>query len=112
MSTFTWTAEFGAVKTAKPTVTAIKFGDGYEQRVAHGINTSPKSWNLRFQNRSTDEIDEIMEFLDARGGTESFDWTPPRESDSIRVVCREWSRSVDNPTTDSVSARFDQVYEP
>lgn len=111
MSAFTWTPDFSATKNSKPTVSVIKFGDGYEARQSQGINTNPKSWSLRFMNRTTAEIDAIEAFLDGLGATQSFDWTPPRASTSSKFVCRTWSRSIDHATTDSITATFDQVFE-
>ena len=112
MPEFTWTPDFGSSKQSKPKVQAVKFGDGYEQRAAFGLNTNPKIWSLTFANRDTSDIDDIEDFLDARDGVESFDWTPPRAEDSIKVVCREWNRTIDHAGTDSLTATFEQVFEP
>lgn len=112
MPEFEWTPDFGAAKRSSPTVQAVKFGDGYEQRAAYGLNTNSKTWNLSFSNRDVDDIDDIEEFLDARGAVESFDWTPPRADDTIKVVCREWSRRIDHAGTDTLTATFEQVFEP
>lgn len=110
--TFIWTPDFGAAKASKPTITPVKFGDGYEQRAAAGLNTNPKSWNLTFSKRDISEADSIEAFLDALGGIDSFDWAPPRASATIKVVCREWSRTADNAAMDTVTAKFEQVFEP
>jgi len=112
MPTFTWTAEFGSQKTKQPVVSQIKFGDGYEQRQTTGLNTNPQKWDLQFNNRDTSEIDDIDDFLDARGGVESFDWTPPRASDAIKVVCRQWQRTLASAQFDTLTATFEQVFEP
>jgi phage-related protein len=112
MSTFTWTPDFRAQKQSKPTVTPIKFGDGYEQRVSNGINTNSGTFSLQFSNREVAEIDAIEAFLDARAAVESFDYTPPRSATAIKVVCREWSRVTESATMDSLSAKFEQVFDP
>lgn len=112
MATFTYTPDFKAKKRAAPNVSTVKFGDGYEQRFPVGINTNPASWILSFTNRTSDEIDEIEEFLVARGGHESFDWTPPRASESIKVKCTSWDRSIDYGVIDSLTANFEQIFEP
>lgn len=112
MPTFTWTPEFGSSKSSKPTVTVVKFGDGYEARQSDIINSNPKSWSLDFKSRDVSEIDAIEDFLDARGAVEAFDWTPPRASVSVRVVCRQWDRTIDHSATDSLTATFEQVFDP
>jgi phage-related protein len=109
MSTFTHTPEFGASKQLRPRVTAIKFGDGYEQRVAQGLNTKLEVWNLNFVNRTETEANEIDDFLIARGGVESFDWTPPDSATSKKFVCREWTRVVLKANLYSIAATFEQV---
>ena len=77
MATFTYTPDFDASEEQRPVVRRVQFGDGYEQRLAYGLNTQPVSWRLTFRNRTNTERDNINTFLEARGGTESFDWTPP-----------------------------------
>lgn len=110
MATFTYTPEFGAAVTHKPTVRAVKFGDGYEQRLAYGINTNPRVWDLRFASRSNTEADAILAFLEARGAVESFDWTPPSGS-AGKWICREWSRTMDRYNLNTVQAKFEEVFE-
>jgi phage-related protein len=112
MATFTWTPDFGAQKTTKPTVSVVKFGDGYESRVKHGINTNQVSWSLRFGLRDDEEIAEIEEFLADKEGVEAFEWTPPTEDDASNFVCREWSKSLDHAGRSTISATFEEVFEP
>lgn len=112
MATFTWTPDFGASAEYKPRVRVAKFGDGYEQRVPDGINTGQDDWSLRFSVRSDVETGEILTFLEARAATEAFDWMPPGGVTAIRVVCREWSRSFDRNDQNTVTLKFNRVYEP
>jgi phage-related protein len=78
MATFTYLPSYGTNLTRTPRVLKSKFGDGYQQRMQDGINHNPRTWKLVFNGRRQDEMDAIEDFLDARGGVESFDWTPPR----------------------------------
>jgi phage-related protein len=111
VSTFSYTADFGAVRSSKPAVTQVKFGDGYEARQQFGINQNLKQWQLTFKNRSDTDANAIETFLDARAGTESFDWTPPNGS-SAKWICREWSRALDNYNYNTIQATFEQLMEP
>lgn len=86
-------------------------GDGYEQRVRFGLNTDPKEWQLTFLNRTDAERDNIVGFLEARSGVESFDWTPPRGS-AGKYVCEEWQATLLNCNNNTVNATFRQVFEP
>lgn len=112
MAIFTWNPEFGAAQEKKPRVRTVSFGDGYEQRLRDGINNNPSKWTLQFNMRDNTETDAIMSFLDARGGSEAFSWTPPYESTPIRVVCRSWTKSLQKFNLNNISAVFEQVYEP
>jgi phage-related protein len=49
--------------------------------------------------------------LEARNGVEAFEWTPPNESTAIKVVCREWTKTVARANLNNVSASFQQVFE-
>ena len=61
MTTFTFPPS-NASLTEKPRVVVAKFGDGYEQRTAFGLNTNPQSWSLTFANKRASERDAINQF--------------------------------------------------
>lgn len=111
MATFTFTASYEATEVSKPRVRRFQAGDGYEQRIRFGLNTNPKEWQLVFSNRTDTERDNITAFLDARGGVESFDWTPPRGS-AGKYVCEDWQVTLSNCNNNQIRATFRQVYEP
>jgi phage-related protein len=111
MSAFVWVPDFGAAGTKKPNVSVIKFGEGYEQRSSFGMNTSPESWSLSFNNRDQAEFILINDFLSARGAVEAFSWTPPDATTARIFVCREWTKTRVKGTFYSISATFDEVFE-
>lgn len=111
MATFTWTPSFEATESSRPRVRKTAFGDGYEQRIRFGLQTNPKEWSLTFSERSDSERDAILAFLDARGGAESFDWTPPRGT-AGKYVCEEWQVTLRAYNFNTVQAKFRQVFEP
>lgn len=110
MATFTWTPSFEATESSKPRVRKFAAADGYEQRIRFGLRTDPKEWSLSFNNRTDTERDQITAFLDARGGVESFDWTPPRGS-AGKYVCEEWQTTLSNCNNNQIRATFRQVFE-
>ncbi len=110
MATFTWTPSVGANLSMRPTVRRVAFGDGYEQRLAFGINTQPQVWSLEFRGRTGTEASAIDAFLRARGAVQAFDWTPPGGT-AGKFVCEEWSRSVDEPNVETVRVTFKQVFD-
>jgi phage-related protein len=111
MATFTYTPSFTATEQSQPRVRRVQFGDGYEQRLRYGLNTDPKTWRLTFANRTDTERDNILGFLEARAGVESFDWTPPR-GDAGKYVCSQWSMDMLSCNNNTVTAEFMEVYEP
>jgi phage-related protein len=110
MATFTYTPTIGASVDYKPNVRSARFGDGYEQRLAFGINTRPEIWNLEFRGKTTAQATEIDAFLKARNAVEAFDWTTPTGTIG-KFICRSWSRSIDEPNIESIRAQFEQVFD-
>lgn len=106
------TPAYGAEKTSSPNVRIARFGSGYEQRTTFGINQNPKEWSLTWPNITETDADTIENFLNARGGVESFDWTPPDEGTSYKWVCSEWSKSIPYNNRATITATFRQVFEP
>ncbi len=103
-------------RDAKPKVLTSKFGDGYEQRVADGINSIEETFSLTFANRENDFVDDVTAFLDAKKGVSKFNFTIPDSNASgnertIKVVCDSYATTYlyDNFYTLSVNLR--RVYE-
>lgn len=110
MSVFVWAATYGSAVTKKPNVLVAKYGDGYEQRVGDGINTNARNWELTFANRPNATADAIDAFLDARGASESFDWTPDH-GNAGKWLCREWKAQKTGPYTRTITATFEETFE-
>jgi phage-related protein len=113
MATFpSITPTYGAQKSSKPTIRTTQFGDGYQQRVTFGLNQNPKQWDLTWNVSETD-ADTIEAFLDARAAdAASFDWTPIDESTAYKWICLQWSKSIPYVNRATITATFQQVFEP
>ena len=109
MSDFDWIPLAQPSVTKSPRVKTAQFGDGYQQRVADGINTIAQVWNLNFRS-SKAVIDAIDAFLALKNGATSFTWTPPNGTE-IKVTCASWARTLDGKSIHSLSATFQQVFE-
>lgn len=109
--TFSYNPEFGTNATVKPNVTQVKYGDGYEQRFASGMNSIAEIWNVSFVNRESADGLAIIAFLTARGGVERFNWTSPEGTVGV-WVCREWNKVPKKGNRWDISASFEQVFEP
>lgn len=111
MATFTWFASRGSSKKVADRVIYAEFGDGYMQRVTAGINHIKREWQLEFAGRGQTEADAIEDFLIARGGSESFDWTDPRGHVG-KWICRngEFNRTPLAGTNSTITAVFEEVF--
>lgn len=109
-STFTWAANYGAAATRAPGVKSVKYGEGYELRLADGINTNPEVWTLQFTNRTAAEALAIDAFLTAAGGVTKFQWTTPLGV-TANFICRQWDVSITWGNVYTVSGKFEQVFE-
>lgn len=102
---------FSAKKESNPRTRRVQFGDGYEQRARFGLNQNPKQWSLTF-DQTTEDANVIATFLDARADdSNSFDWTPPYETQSYKWVCESWTREIYSPHRARITATFRQVFE-
>ena len=53
----------GLTRSNTPRVLLANFGDGYEQRLADGINVLNQDMNISFSTRPKAEIDDLVAFL-------------------------------------------------
>ena len=66
------TPDKSMMKNSTPRVLVASFGDGYEQRIADGINNLDETYTLTFATRLKADIDDIVAFLDLKKGVSSF----------------------------------------
>lgn len=109
-SIFSWVPSYNAQMDEEPRVLSSTFGDGYEQRTGDGINNNLAKWSLRFDVRAVTEATGIRDFLRAKGGVNSFDWTPPMGM-AGKFICRKWSVNAAGPLSFNLSAVFEEVPE-
>lgn len=105
----TWAPDEGGEEEITPSVNVAKFGDGFEQRVAKGLNPEVISWTLSFTGNAT-KILPIRTFLRARGGVESFQWTNPLSEVGL-YVCRRYPLKKLSAGILQISVKFERVYE-
>ena len=105
----------GFTRASEPRIFKAEFGDGYEQRLANGINNLAESYSLSFNNRTKEEIDDITAFFANKGGVTAFTFTIPDSNNSgetaVKVVCNSWSQSYRHGDYYGCIASFRRVYE-
>jgi len=106
--------DYGFKKSSAPRVRTVRFGDGYEQRVGFGLHRNPKQYSLSWSNRSEADIDAMEKFFDNRADNnlESFNWNAPGEPSASRYICRQWDKTIPYSGRATLTATFEEVYEP
>lgn len=103
--------DFGAAKQSEPKVRSVQLGDGYVQRLTFGLNQDPKEWSLTWENLSNTDTSTIETFLEARGGSESFNWSPPDETATYKWICSSWSKTMVVFGRNTIQATFREVFD-
>lgn len=70
-----------------------EFGDGYTQVTRDGINHIKQRARLVWGNIHKLHANEIIAFLEARGGDQPFLYTMPDETIAHRWRCTKWDRT-------------------
>ena len=105
-------------KSSAPRVLTAKFGDGYEQRIADGINSLNETYSLSFKTRAKADIDDIVLFLDSQKNVSKFLLTIPDTNNTtrtgekdVKVVATNYSVTYDYENFYSLSLSLKRVYE-
>ena len=106
----------GFSRSTTPRVIQATFGDGYEQRVADGINILNQSMGVSFSTRPKAEIDDLVAFFESLGGVSKFkfnieDSNEGSNTETILCVCSQWNQSWAYDNFYSLTATFRRVYE-
>ena len=103
-------------RTNNPRTFTIQFGDGYEQRIANGINSLAQEMEVTFKTRPKAEIDDLVAFFESLQGVSKFrfdlaDSNAGSNTETTKVVCQEWSQTWEYDDYYSLNATFRRVYE-
>ena len=106
----------GLSSTETPRVLLASFGDGYEQRIANGINSLEQTFSLSFKTRTKAEIDDIIAFFVSLKGVTAFDYVVADSNagggeTTYKVVCEKWTKTYAYDDFYSATANFRRVYE-
>lgn len=117
-SSFEAVADRGMTRASTHRTLTAKFGDGYEQRVLDGINTKNDSFNLSFNNRTSEDINLIAAFFDDKA-SKNFDFTVTDtftggslSNTTMKVVCDTYNITYTRENFHSLTCTLRRVYEP
>ena len=103
-------------KSNKPKVFTAEFGDGYEQRVAQGINNLEQEFSVGFATRPKAEADDIIGFLESTNGVTAFNFTfadtnASGNEETVKVYVKTFDQKWDYDDYYTCTATFKRVYE-
>jgi phage-related protein len=105
-------------KSTAPKVLTATFGDGYEQRIADGINSLQETYSLSFKTRTKEAIDDIVLFLDTQKNVSKFLFTMPDSNNTtrtgekdVKVVATSYSVTYDYEDFYSLTLSLKRVFE-
>ncbi len=104
----------GVEDTPSPRVLKAQFGDGYEMRVADGINNTPRTWRLSFNNRTKSDIDKLYKFMNTLASVDTAKLTIPNAVDgeeTVTVVLEEYNRVLSYDDYYSLTCAAREVFE-
>lgn len=112
---FKWKPSYPVSNRSKPSVRAVKFGDGYEQRSDNGLFNNPLMLEMNFQARSDKEATAILQFFDQKGGETPFKMSLPHPYNTSlekMFLVREWNHSWTDYNNNTISAMFEEMPDP
>lgn len=87
-----WIPDLPMGNSRKPRINIAQFGDGYEQRLADGINYMQTEFDLSWEAREELVIMAMDDFLSATT-PKAFPFQHPVTKQIINVFCDEWNIS-------------------
>lgn len=90
----------------------VSYGNGYEQRVADGLNAKRDKWTVIWENLTLTDFTTLLTALDAAAGTDYFTWTAPGDSVSKKFVQDgPFTKTVKSGGWYDVSVPLKQVFD-
>lgn len=109
MADFNFPIDYGVQAEFRPRVNTVPFGDGYKQRLPDGLNTDLPVWSVSMRTRTNTETDNILAFLRARKGSESFTWSTCPDGGTKNYICQSWQRIRVSYNNNDIFATFEEV---
>ena len=106
----------GMSKKNDPVIFRAEFGDGYEQRIANGINNLKQEFGVSFATRPKAEIDDIVGYFESTNGVTAFDFTfadtnAGGNEETVKDYVANFEQKWDYNDYYTLTATFRRVYE-
>jgi len=107
--TFTWRVHATASGGGTLNVAKVKFGDGYQQSAAQGLNVDSQEWEITISGNRVD-LEVARDFIVDHAGV-SFYWTPPMGVQGL-YQCDDYKPVNIAGKYFTLSMKFYQVFAP
>ncbi|WP_211195175.1 phage tail protein [Stenotrophomonas maltophilia] len=107
---FTWCVRTEITGTGDFLVKEARFGDGYRQTSADGLNNESQQWPISIVGRES-KVGPALAFLRARQGAVSFLWTPPLGVQGY-YLCKTYTLTPHGNGVYTLAATFEQTFQP
>lgn len=110
------TPDRSLTRDVKPQVLTSTFGDGYEQRIAPGLNSIQETYTLQFRQREKEFVDDVISFLDGTKAVTKFNLRIPDTNTSgsektVKVVLTNYNVNYQYDNFYSLTVTAKRVYE-
>ena len=103
-----------------PRVLKAQFGDGYQQRVADGINPINSTFSMAFVKRPRAEIDNIEKYFELLGAVTPLEITVSDHTEGVadpnertmKALCNSWNKVWLFDEYYSLTANLERYYGP
>jgi phage-related protein len=106
-------ADRNASIQTQPRVKRATFGDGYEQRLADGINSLNRTVTLTFSPRDNTEIDDIITYFDYLNAVDpiTITYNNCNGNETMKVIIDNWTKTFINSTASGAQASGRRIFE-
>jgi len=107
---FTWCVRTDTTGAGDFLVREARFGEGYRQTSADGLNNETQQWPISIVGRET-KVGPALAFIRARQGGVAFLWTPPLGEPGL-YLCKTYNITAHGNGVFTLSATFEQTFQP
>ena len=90
-------------------VLRCRYGNGYEQRSADGLNNSLGSWEVTWEGLTSTDFATIITALESSKGVTYFTWTAPGDASGKKWVVTQYGKSVQAGNIYTINATLQEV---
>lgn len=101
----------GSAKSGEQNILETKYGDGYTQTAAWGINYTKDKWGLKWDGLFKSERDAWWTFFNTVGTYNTWEWTAPGDSTQKNWRFTEYPGENMNAGLYSITVPCIQVYK-